>query len=145
MMKLLFKRPDGSFVAEINGLPYHVEVGSDLHGEAQEAAKKLGEALKFEPIPAVPEPTVADYENAIQAHVDQTARTKQFRDGVTLSSYAASTNPQWVAEAQAFISWRDAVWGYAYAEFARVQAGQREQPTISEVLSELPAITWPEV
>lgn len=88
-------------------------------------------------------PSLADYENAIQAHVDGAARSKQFRDGVTLASYVASTNSQWAGEAGAFVAWRDAVWGYAYAELAKVQAGQRAQPTVTEVLAELPAIAWP--
>lgn len=83
-----------------------------------------------------------DYEYAIQAHVDGAARSKLFRDGVTLASYTASTNAQWSAEAQAFVAWRDQVWAYAYQEFARVQAGAR-QPTIAEIIAELPLISWP--
>lgn len=86
--------------------------------------------------------TVEDYEEAIQAHVDQTARSRLFRDGVTLASYVASTNPQWAAEAVAFVAWRDAVWAHAYAELAKVQAGERAQPTVAEVLAELPVISW---
>lgn len=85
-----------------------------------------------------------EYEAAIQAHVDQTARSRLFRDGVTLASYTASTNPQWASEAEAFVAWRDQVWAYAYQELARVQSGDREQPTVSEVLAELPAVVWPE-
>jgi len=143
MMKLLFKRPDGSFVAEINGLPYHVEAGSALLEDAQKAAKKLGGALQYEPMPEAPPLTVSDYEAAIQNHIDNTARSRQFRDGVAMASYAASTNAQWAAEAQTLIAWRDAVWAHAYAELAKVQAGEREQPPIDQLLAELPAINWP--
>ena len=92
-----------------------------------------------EPLP----PTLADYENAIQGLVDTTATEKMFRDGVTLASYVASTNSQWAAEAQAFVAWRDAVWAYSYAELAKVQAGEREQPSPADFLAELPAIAWP--
>jgi hypothetical protein len=88
-------------------------------------------------------PTMADYEDAIQAIVDGTAKTKLFRDGVTLASYTASTNPVWAAEAQAFVAWRDGVWTYAYAELAKVQAGEREQPTVTEFLTEIDPIVWP--
>lgn len=95
-----------------------------------------------EPVPS-PAPTIADYENAIQNLVDSTAREKQFRDGVTLASYTASTKPKWAAEAQAFVAWRDEVWFYAYGELARVQAGQREQPTVGEFLVEITPISWP--
>jgi hypothetical protein len=88
-------------------------------------------------------PTLADYESAIQAIVDATAKEKLFRDGVTLASYVTSTDPAWSAEAQAFVAWRDAVWRYAYAELAKVQTGQREQPTVEDFLAEIDPITWP--
>lgn len=92
---------------------------------------------------ALSAPKLADYENAIQSLVDTTATGKMFRDGVTLASYVASTNPQWAAEAQAFVAWRDAVWAYSYTELAKVQAGEREQPTIEEFLTEIAPIAWP--
>ena len=88
-------------------------------------------------------PAIADYENAIQNLVDSTAREKQFRDGVTLASYTASTKPKWAAEAQAFVAWRDNVWFYAYGELAKVQAGQRSQPTVEQFLGEIARIAWP--
>ena len=88
-------------------------------------------------------PTITDYENAIQNLVDGTARERQFRDGVTLASYIGSTKPKWAAEAQAFVAWRDNVWFYAYGELAKVQAGQREQPTVEKFLDEIAPIAWP--
>ncbi len=90
-----------------------------------------------------PTPTITDYENAIQNLVDETARERQFRDGVTLASYTASTKPKWAAEAQAFVAWRDNVWFYAYGELAKVQAGQRPQPTVEQFLAEIAPIAWP--
>lgn len=93
--------------------------------------------------PPQPSPTITDYENAIQSLIDQTAREKQFRDGVTLASYTASTKPKWAAEAQAFVAWRDNVWSYAYGELEKVQAGQREQPTVEKFLDEIARIAWP--
>lgn len=88
-------------------------------------------------------PSIEDYEAAIQHHVDAAARSKLFRDGVTLASYTTSTNQQWAAEAQAFVAWRDQVWAYAYQELARVTGGERPQPTVAQILSELPLISWP--
>ncbi len=87
--------------------------------------------------------SVAQYENAIQNLVDSTARERQFRDGVTLASYIGSTKPKWAAEAQAFVAWRDNVWFYAYGELAKVQAGQRPQPTVEQFLGEIAPIAWP--
>lgn len=87
--------------------------------------------------------TITDYENAIQALIDSTARERQFRDGVTLSSYIGSTIPRWAAEAMAFVAWRDNVWRYSYGELVKVQAGQREQPTVEQFLTEIAPIAWP--
>lgn len=111
-------------------------------GERQEIPLTPEEIAELEA--AAPRPTLDDYENAIQSVVDATAKEKLFRDGVTLASYTASTNPQWAAEAAAFVAWRDAVWAYAYAELAKVQAGEREQPSPADFLTELPAIVWPD-
>lgn len=91
-----------------------------------------------------PEPTLQDYQSAVQSMVDETARSKLFNDGVTMASYAASTVGPWAAQAQAFIAWRDNVWQYAYSELSKVQAGEREQPSIEDFLLELPEIIWPE-
>lgn len=95
------------------------------------------------PAVEVPQPALSDYENAIQGMVDATARERLFRDGVTLASYTASTNPQWAAEAAAFVAWRDGVWTYAYAELAKVQGGLRSQPAVEDFLTEIDPITWP--
>ncbi|WP_421367046.1 hypothetical protein [Agrobacterium tumefaciens] len=112
-------------------------------GEATERPMTADEIAEIgippEPIP----PTITDYENAIQDLVDSTARERQFRDGVTLASYTASTKQKWAAEAQAFVAWRDNVWFYAYGELAKVQAGQRPQPTVEQFLGEIAPIAWP--
>lgn len=86
----------------------------------------------------------AAFEAAIQGIVDAAPAERLFRDGVTLASYVASTNPQWAAEAQAFVAWRDAVWAYAYTELAKVLSGEREIPVVEDFIAELPAIVWPE-
>lgn len=88
-------------------------------------------------------PRLEDYTRAIQAHLDATVREKAYRHGDACASYANSTNPQWAAEAQAFIAWRDSVWSYAYSELDRVQRGLRTQPSIDEFLAELPMMQWP--
>lgn len=111
-------------------------------GETVERPMTPEEIAEIEAISA-PTPTITDYENAIQNLVDTTAREKQFRDGVTLASYTASTKPKWAAEAQAFVAWRDNVWFYAYGELAKVQAGQRPQPTVDQFLAEIAPIAWP--
>ena len=51
-IKLLYKREDGTFVAEINGLPYHVLPRDELYWQlAVDEAARRGEELEFEPTP----------------------------------------------------------------------------------------------
>ncbi|WP_421359975.1 hypothetical protein [Agrobacterium rosae] len=87
--------------------------------------------------------SVEDYEIAVQSLIDNTAKQRQFRDGVTLASYVNSTDKLWAAEAAVFVAWRDAVWKCSYAEFDKVQNGERAQPTVAEFLAELTPIVWP--
>lgn len=87
--------------------------------------------------------SVEAFRLAIQAHVDAQAQGRRYDNGNSLASYVASTNPEWAAEAQAFVAWRDAVWFYAYTELDAVMAGEREQPTIEDFIGELPEIVWP--
>lgn len=119
-----------------------ISIYDDETGETTERPMTPEEIAELASIPA-PTPTITDYETAIQNLVDSTAREKQFRDGVTLASYTASTKPKWAAEAQAFVAWRDNVWFYAYGELAKVQAGQRSQPTVEQFLAEIAPIAWP--
>ncbi len=87
--------------------------------------------------------TMELFRSAIQRHVDTTAQSRRYDSGHALASYIASTNKQWSAEAAAFVTWRDAVWVYAYAELDKVLAAEHEQPTVDAFIGELPVIEWP--
>ncbi len=91
----------------------------------------------------LPAPTQADYSQAIQVQLDTVARSHDFDSGLAAATYVTSANPAYAADAQAFVAWRDAVWAYAYAELAKVMAGERAQPTIDVLIAELPAMVWP--
>ncbi len=86
---------------------------------------------------------VNSYRAAIQSMIDRTANERQYDDGNSLASYVSSTMPEWAAEAQAFVSWRDRVWAYALAELGKVKSGEREQPNVADFLAELPVFEWP--
>lgn len=88
-------------------------------------------------------PTQEEYTKAIQAMLDAAAKARLYDSAATMSTYVSSTNEQWAAEAAAMVAWRDAVWLYAYAQLDLVQSGQRSQPTVDELLAELPTPTWP--
>lgn len=55
-MEMQFRRPDGTFVAIVRGMPYHVVKSNPLFAQAQAAADKLGKSLPFEPPPPEPSP-----------------------------------------------------------------------------------------
>lgn len=101
-----------------------------------------GQVVEHTPPPAL---TADDCRREIQSLIDAKANERQYDSGATLASYVNSTIAQWSAEAQAFVAWRDMVWTYALAELAKVQSGEREQPSVGDFLAELPAFEWPTV
>lgn len=88
-------------------------------------------------------PGEAEYGAAVQAHIEATVRARNYHDAATCASYIGSTIPAWQADAETFVAWRDSVWVYVYAQLAAVQAEQRTQPSIEDLVYELPAIDWP--
>lgn len=96
--------------------------------------------------PAKPQPTpeeiVKGYEDAIQAHLDATAQSRGYDNTYTCLSYLSSTDEKWNRESHAFNEWRDAVWTQAHEILNAFIAGTIEQPTIEEVIAQLPAIDW---
>lgn len=94
------------------------------------------------PEPIIPVPTEQDYANAVQRHIDSIARSKNYSDGVSLASYVSSTISTWATEAATFIAWRDSVWSYVFQVQQQVQQEIRPAPTIEELISELPVISW---
>jgi hypothetical protein len=93
--------------------------------------------------PEPPRPlTQADYERAVQAHLDAAARGRGYDGILSASSYAATANP-FQSESQSFLNWRAACWAHCYQALADVQAGTRSMPTIPDLLAELPALVLP--
>lgn len=90
--------------------------------------------------PALPLPTVEDYSDAVQAHLDAAAQSRLYTDGNSLATYTASTNAQWAAEAAAFVAWRDAVWAQVYGMWA---SPPDPVPSPAELIAALPEIAWP--
>lgn len=90
-----------------------------------------------------PPPGVPAYQQAIDAHVQATARSRGYNDANSCASYVADPNPAWAAEAAAFIAWRSAVYGAAFTALAAVQAGEMPPPSVEEFVASLPAMVWP--
>lgn len=125
-----------SLINEGERIELHIGEGQDV--DAATLAQIHARALELDV------PTQADYQIAIDKMVNETARSKNYNDANALAGYVNSTVPIWASEAQAFVAWRDQVWLYAYSEFEKVMTGQRAQPSVEDMLGELPAIQWPE-
>ena len=93
---------------------------------------------------AIPQPTqeeiIKSYTDKVQAHLDLTARNRNYDNIFTLCGYITDPNPKFQLEAQAAVAWRSAVWTKCYEILAEVQAGTREMPI--DIISELPVMTW---
>lgn len=134
--------PDGETPDALPG--WHVAAAF----RAPAAPPEAWAALEIDPPAGMPvlgraaAPGLADYEAAIQAHIDATAGERGYASGVSCASYVASTVPAFAAEAAAFIAWRDAVWISVHAQLAAVQSGA-PAPSVRGLIAALPAMEWP--
>jgi len=88
---------------------------------------------------------LAAYKSAFDLHLDGVAQQRQYDNRLTVPAYFASTNPQWAAEAAAYIAWRDACLGQMFDRLAAVRAGTISPPTIEEFIGDMPTIEWPDL
>lgn len=79
------------------------------------------------------EETIAIYEMAAQQNLDSVAKSWGYNSMTTAVSYSTSTNPQYKADADALIAWRDSYWAKAY----QVEAGTLPK-TAAEFVALLP-------
>ena len=86
---------------------------------------------------------LSSFTTAIQAHLDTFARTRNYDGIMSAATYATSTVPKFKAEGQYAVEARDATWNKGYEIMGAVMAGERPMPTWEEILTELPALTWP--
>lgn len=145
--------PDGSRVSpaqdgwELRGYELKTIVAADAipdgHHAVSVGVEIVSGAPKYVYELAADQPTIEAYSAAVQQLLDATAGERRYDSIQTAVTYRDDPNPQFASEAAALFAWRSAVWTYAYAELAKVEAGQRAVPTIAEFLTELPSIDWP--
>ena len=144
----------GFYTAEIHGdnIPADaVEITIEEHAaliEGQSMGKVIvadenGRPILQDPPPPSPEQIVAQYTAAVQKHLDDFARTRNYDSILSAATYATSTNPKFAVEGQYAVEARDATWAKCYEVLAAVEAGSSPMPTLDELLAELPVLTWP--
>lgn len=93
----------------------------------------------------VAEIKLAQWLPLLNNYVDNKAKEKGYNDAVSIATYKQSTLPSWVAEAEAFVTWRDQVWLAALDAQASILAGTMVMPaTFADFIATLPALVWPE-
>lgn len=144
----------GFYTREIHGdnIPADaVEITVEEHqalieGQAQGkriVADENGYPVLQDPPPPTAEQIIAKYTAAVQKHLDDFARTRNYDNIMSAATYATSTVPKFAAEGQYAVYARDATWSKCYEVLAAVEAGSRPMPTLDELLAELPVLTWP--
>lgn len=118
----------------------HWEQSLHIDGTPEQIAEAQALVASFDLAAGVFADRTKIYEQAVQAHLDAAAQALGYDNILSACSYAGYANP-FQAEGQSFVAWRGAVWDYCYAQLAAVQAGSRTQPTVDELIAELPART----
>ena len=97
--------------------------------QVDEALSKQSERYKQEVQSAI--------SRAIQEHLDTKVQEFRYDNMMSARSYAGYSNP-FQSEAQALALWCADCWAKAGEIEADVEAGNRELPTVDEVIAELP-------
>ncbi|MGG7604625.1 hypothetical protein [Massilia sp. BKSP1R2A-1] len=109
-------------------------IGDDYDGEAGTAQPPAP------PVPSEAE-TIVAYMDAVQQHMDATARAFGYDDLISVVTYAEEPAvARYQAEGQAFRAWRSACWANCEAMLAAVKTGTRPAPTHEELIAELPEL-----
>jgi len=94
--------------------------------------------------PQTPENVRQAFVDAIQLHMDNTARHFGYDDIKSAVTYAEEPAVEkFQLEGRGFRTWRSVIWAYAYDQLEKVTSGQRSQPSIAEFLDELPELVIP--
>ena len=128
------------WVNSVEGNYYLEDYASDENGNMQLVVRQL----------TFPEPTPEEVQkqmtDAVQAALDNFAKTRGYDGIMSACSYSNSTDAQFKLEADYCIQLRDTTWRMGYAILAEVKAGTRPIPSVEELIAELPvgSAKWPD-
>lgn len=148
------KKTGGFYTREIHGanIPADaVEITTEQHaalidGQSQGrriVADQNGFPVLADPPPPTEAELVAQYESALDAHLDAVAKSYRYADRTRLSLRAGYPN-QHQKLATAFGTWMDTCNDIAKQRYQEVKAGTATLPTIDEFLAMLPAFVAPQ-
>lgn len=92
--------------------------------------------------PASADRAIASYTAKLEQFYDDKAKERRYANRYTCALRAGYAGP-FHAEGVAFASWMDTCNAHAYQIMAEVLAGQRQMPSIEELIADLPTLTWP--
>jgi hypothetical protein len=84
----------------------------------------------------------ADVVSAVQARLDDFAKTRGYDGILSACTYATSNVTKFQIEGRYCVAARDAHWSKCYDLLTQVQGGA-PVPTIDEVIAQMPALEWP--
>lgn len=137
---------DGFLSIEVKGL-YGDDFCQYIFDPKTEQNEELLELIKTADItPYVVEPTDEEVKNAIvvavQELLDSVAQSRGYDNGFTCASYYNSSVNTFRNEAHAYVEWRDKVWQTCYVLLDSYLAGDIPRPTVEDIMSKLPVISW---
>lgn len=131
---------------EVNGvvLPYPNEFFETIINSIDTLLTKKSEREYIPPKPPTDAEIQAVLTQAVQSYLDSKAQERNYDNIHTACTYINSSDPIFASEASALLLWRDKVWRECYSILDDVKAGRRQIPSVSELLTELPAFSWPD-
>jgi len=99
--------------------------------------KNTGTDLVFKNLDYLNEKITKSLNNAIQKHLDTQAQSLRYDDINAIGKYVGYDN-DFRTEAEKLGAWASSCWKVAGEIEADVKAGNRDMPTVDEVLNELP-------
>lgn len=100
-------------------------------------------ALTAEQIAERQAAVVAEYERALDAHLDAVAKSHRFPSGRHALALRAGYQNYWQALGTAFGTWMDQCNVQAATLLQSVLAGQAQKPTLEAFIADLPVFEWP--
>lgn len=127
-----------------------VEISTEDHAAllaGQSSCKRIvadadGYPTLQDPQPPTQAEIVAQYESAIDAHIDSVAHQYRYQDRLSFATRAGYVGP-YQSEAIAFAQWMDSCNVQAFALLESVIAGEIEMPSIEAFIGSLPEFILP--